>query len=433
MATVFIPNQTVKPGETIEIPVNIDDATGVLGIYLEINYDTGLIDLNRIVAGDLLNSSPDPFTIVPNIIEAEGIARVAIFGITPLTGGEGSIAKLILTVPESSSGEIILDLVRAQINEQPVGRINGVLTIQPEEIPPGLAIAPTNAIRLEGNEGTTPFTFTVTRTGDTTGTSTANWAVRGTGNNPATADDFAGGVFPSGTVTFAPGVTSQVITVNVSGDRAIELDESFSITLSDPSNATITTASATGTILNDDFSIAIADNLTSNPGETITVPVTLNGATGVDSINLRINYNSAITLTGVTKGQLPPGLDLLENIQPDNVRVEISGIEPITTDTITIAELTFQVPAGTTAQQIILDLVEGRVGRIALGQDTVDAQLIDGRLTIVDTIAPTVAITSIGGNDSIVSGVAGDNTVVGTAEPGSGDVTIRFGNTQLGT
>ena len=51
----------------------------------------------------------------------------------------------------------------------------------------------------------------------------------------------------------------------------------------------------------------------------------------------------------------------------------------------------------------------------------------------VDTIAPTVTITSIGAGDSTVSGVAEDNTVVGTAEAGSGNVTIRFGNTELGT
>ncbi|WP_414521375.1 cohesin domain-containing protein, partial [Umezakia ovalisporum] len=385
MATVFIPNQTVKPGERIEIPVNIDDATGVLGIDLEIKYDTGLIDLSNIVVGDLNPS----FSIETNIIEAEGSARVAIYRGTPLTGGEGSIAKLILTVPESSSGEIILDLVTAKVNEQPVVTLDGVLTIQPEEILPGLAIATTSATRLEGNEGLTPFTFTVTRTGNTNVASSANWVVTGTGNNPANAADF-GGTLPTGTVTFAVGETSQVIIVNVSGDRAVELDESFTVTLSDATNATITTATATGTIQNDDFSIAIADDLTSNPGETITVPVTLNGATGVDSINFTINYNSAITLTQVNRGNLPQGLTLTSNIQSNSVRVDISGTSAITTDSITIAELTFQVPPGTLAQEINLDLVEGRVGRIALGQDTLDAQLIDGRLTVVDDTAPVI-------------------------------------------
>ena len=38
--------------------------------------------------------------------------------------------------------------------------------------------------------------------------------------NPATAADFAGGVFPTGTVSFAAGETSKTITVNVAGDTA---------------------------------------------------------------------------------------------------------------------------------------------------------------------------------------------------------------------
>jgi hypothetical protein len=50
----------------------------------------------------------------------------------------------------------------------------------------------------------------------------------------------------------------------------------------------------------------------------------------------------------------------------------------------------------------------------------------------VDTVAPQVAITSIGGADSIVSSQLGDNTVVGTAES-SRAVSIFFGNTRLGT
>ena len=50
----------------------------------------------------------------------------------------------------------------------------------------------------------------------------------------------------------------------------------------------------------------------------------------------------------------------------------------------------------------------------------------------IDTIAPAVAITTIGGTDSIVSAVLGDNTVVGTAEAGL-TVTIKSGAITLGT
>src|SRR5262249_2021864 len=44
---------------------------------------------------------------------------------------------------------------------------------------PSLAIAPGVAARPEGNSGTTPFTFTVTRTGNTSGTTTVSYAVTG--------------------------------------------------------------------------------------------------------------------------------------------------------------------------------------------------------------------------------------------------------------
>ncbi|WP_375781795.1 Calx-beta domain-containing protein, partial [Microcystis aeruginosa] len=112
--------------------------------------------------------------------------------------------------------------------------------------------------QTEGNTGTKAFTFTVTRSGDTSGSSSANWTVSGTGTNQANATDFVGGTLPSGTVSFAANETSQIITVNVSGDTTVETNEEFTVTLSNPTNATITTATATGTIQNDDDDPALA-------------------------------------------------------------------------------------------------------------------------------------------------------------------------------
>ena len=119
---------------------------------------------------------------------------------------------------------------------------------------PTLAIAATNANQTEGNRGSKAFTFTVTRSVNTTGTNNVNWAVTGSGSNPANATDFVGGILPSGTESFTTGETSKVITVNVQGDTTVEPNENFTVTLSNPTNgATITTATATGTINNDDF------------------------------------------------------------------------------------------------------------------------------------------------------------------------------------
>ncbi|WP_353743905.1 ELWxxDGT repeat protein, partial [Microcystis sp. LSC13-02] len=121
---------------------------------------------------------------------------------------------------------------------------------------PTLAIAATNANQTEGNSGSKAFTFTVTRADNTTGSNNVNWAVTGSGSNPTNATDFVGGLLPSGTVSFASGETSKVITVNVQGDTTVELNENFTVTLSNATNgATITTALVTGTILNDDISV----------------------------------------------------------------------------------------------------------------------------------------------------------------------------------
>jgi hypothetical protein len=117
---------------------------------------------------------------------------------------------------------------------------------------PVIALSTASVSHAEGASGTTTFVYTVTRTGDLTGSSSAAWAVTGSGANPANAADFVGGVLPSGTVNFAAGASSATITVNVAGDSSVEPDESFTVTLSSPVNATLGTSTGTGTITNDD-------------------------------------------------------------------------------------------------------------------------------------------------------------------------------------
>ncbi|MBM7066357.1 ExeM/NucH family extracellular endonuclease [Actibacterium sp. 188UL27-1] len=120
-----------------------------------------------------------------------------------------------------------------------------------EVVPAGttLTIAATDADKPEGDTGTTDFTFTVTRTGDTDAAGDVDFAVTST---QADAADF-GGPLPSGTVSFAAGETSKVITVSATGDTDAEADEAFTVTLSNATGgASITTAEATGTIRNDD-------------------------------------------------------------------------------------------------------------------------------------------------------------------------------------
>ncbi len=119
----------------------------------------------------------------------------------------------------------------------------------------GVSIQATAVGNPEGNSGSTAYSFTVTRTGTGLSAETVDFVVTGSGANPATASDFAGGVLPSGSISFpADGTLTKTITINVSGDTVIELDESFVVTLQNPSSGlAIGNASSTGVIANDDL------------------------------------------------------------------------------------------------------------------------------------------------------------------------------------
>jgi hypothetical protein len=119
------------------------------------------------------------------------------------------------------------------------------VTIVDDETQPTIAIG--DVSQNEGNSGTTHFSFPVTLSSPSTQTITVDFA---TEDGSATAgSDYTA---TSGTLTFAPGVTTQNILVPVTGDTTVEPDETFTVALSSPTNATIAAATGTGTIVNDD-------------------------------------------------------------------------------------------------------------------------------------------------------------------------------------
>lgn len=124
----------------------------------------------------------------------------------------------------------------------------GTGTITNDDTAPTAQLSINDFTQAEGNAGTTNFTFTVTRGGDTSGAASATWTVV---NGSAAAADFSGAL--TGTVSFAAGETTQTISVQVVGDTVAEPNETFTVVLSDPgANTTITDSSGAGTITNDD-------------------------------------------------------------------------------------------------------------------------------------------------------------------------------------
>lgn len=163
-------------------------------------------------------------------------------------------------------------------------------TIRNDDI--NFAITADTPSQHEGNSGATPFVFTITRTGGT-GTDSVGWTTIGATAHSAGQSDLVGGVAPSGRVTFAPGQTTQSVTVMVAGDTQVEPDEAFQVVLLGGSAGTnITTGAAQAVILNDDAitGFAIYGTPTQSEGDSGATPFVFfvartNGSeTGTDSV-----------------------------------------------------------------------------------------------------------------------------------------------------
>ncbi len=132
-----------------------------------------------------------------------------------------------------------------------------------------LAVTAQSASTPEGNSGSTAVSFVVNRSGNTSGLSTVDYFVEGSGANPADANDFVGGSLPSGTISFAADEVSKTITILIAGDTSVESDEGFTVSLSNASGETVISGpSASGLILNDDVLLAAEITVTPTSGLT---------------------------------------------------------------------------------------------------------------------------------------------------------------------
>ena len=127
----------------------------------------------------------------------------------------------------------------------------------------------------EGNTGdTNALTFVVTKSGSTGKRVTVQYAA--TPASTAGAGDYQPAT-ASGTLSFAPGATTQTITVTIAGDYTPEPDETIVIELSNAVNGMITTATATGTITDDDVALGPLPDVTVTEGEEAPIRLMLDG------------------------------------------------------------------------------------------------------------------------------------------------------------
>ncbi|MCP4419359.1 MAG: hypothetical protein GY805_22320, partial [Chloroflexi bacterium] len=122
----------------------------------------------------------------------------------------------------------------------------GQATINDDDDSPTISIA--DAAVAEGDSGTVDVDFTVTLSHASSKTITVN--VDSSNGNATAGDDYTA---VSTSLTFNPGDSlSQTVSVTINGDKTSEGNETFLLTLSNPTNATLGDGEATGTITGDD-------------------------------------------------------------------------------------------------------------------------------------------------------------------------------------
>ncbi|MFM2429355.1 MAG: hypothetical protein RLZZ511_568 [Cyanobacteriota bacterium] len=146
-----------------------------------------------------------------------------------------------------------------ELLDNPTNAVLGTTTsatgtiVDDNDAQPSLRLTPLDARKLEGDTGTTAFTFNVTLSAATGQPVTVNYATTdGTAVSTGAQPDFTA---VTGTLTFAPGTPlTQTVTVLVNGEKIDEAREQFNLVLSNPTNATLLPAQATaiGEILPDD-------------------------------------------------------------------------------------------------------------------------------------------------------------------------------------
>ncbi len=263
----------------------------------------------------------------------------------------------------------------------------------------------------EGDAGTSTMTFTVTRS-DNAGAFTVDYA---TSDGTATAGADYGAV--SGTVSFtAGGALTQTVTVTINGDTSVESNETLNVTLSNllstAGTATLSDATAIGTITNDDTgpvtltkisTIQGSGSASSLVGQTVTVEAIVVGDFQNGDADVKRNLNgfylqeeasdadgSASTSEGifVFLASLPGDVQEGDRVRVTGTVSEYFGMTQLNATEIAVVEAGAVADVSTMA--VTIDLPAAAVTTNQDGDYQPDLEAFEGMLV---TIPQTLTIT----------------------------------------
>ena len=270
------------------------------------------------------------------------------------------VTNFIVRVPSTPDalGEPTESFTLGAATATNVAAVNGTGTITDNDTP---VVSISGPVTYNEAAGTASYTVTLSNpatTPVTVNVATANGTALG-------GSDFTAG---SGTLTFAPGVTSQTFTVTLTNDTVFEGSETFTVNLSAPTGATLGTASSTTTIVDNgtgtggtnndtpavgsvssptvveganlDFTVVMTNASTTATVVTVT-PASGTATLGTDTQPALVSFNGGVTFVAITGGtvSVPAGSTSFIVRVPT---VNDTATEP--TETITLAAST---PANT--------------------------------------------------------------------------------------
>jgi hypothetical protein len=177
-----------------------------------------------------------------------------------------------------------------------------------------------------GSESAGNIVFTVTQSAVSSTDTTFEYSTAD-GTATAPGDYTAANNLPG---TIPAGSTSTTISIPINNDNTYEGDETFTVTLSNPSNATIATGTATGTITNDDAAPTFTiDDVTHNEGNagttSYTFTITKTGSTALSSTVDYETVNGTATAPGDFTAISPTSLTFAATDTSMPVTVLVNG------------------------------------------------------------------------------------------------------------
>ncbi len=358
---------------------------------------------------DVTLSNPSDQTVTVDYATNDGTSTIADGDYAAASGtvtfNPGQTAKTVdvtvngddTTEPDESITLVLSNASNANILDD-----SGTGTITNDDPIPDVSIDDQSI--TEGNAGTSTLTFHVTLSHASSDTVSVDYATNG-GTATAADGDY---VAATGTVTFNPGQTAQTVDVTVNGDLTHESDETFTVDLSNETNAGVAEGSGTGTITNDDQVPDIStDDQSITEGDTGTSTLTFN-------VTLSNPSDQTVTVDYTTNGGTATTADGDYVAATGTVSFD-PGQTAKTVDVTVNGDLTHE-----SDESFTVDLSNPSNGNVLAGSGT--GTILD------DDASPTISVA----NASVTEGNVGDTTLsfdVTLSVASAGTVTVDYTTT----